>query len=89
MKCVRLKCNKEAEFTVDGIPWCKHDVPGCLGLKAFINTENDPALNSEECDNCGAPLLGDFIAQDIKGRLFCSVACAYSRNDVKKLEDNT
>lgn len=88
MKCTRFRCTKEAELTVDDIPWCKTDVNGYLGLQALINTENDPALNSDFCDNCGAPLLGDFIAQDVKGRLFCSVACAYARNGVKRLEDN-
>lgn len=88
MKCTRYRCNREAKIEVDGIPWCSTDAHGLLGLRALINTENDPALNSDTCDNCGAPLLGDFIAQDFKGRIFCSVACAYARNGAKKLENN-
>lgn len=85
MKCVRFRCNNEAEYTADGYPFCAHDAVGCIGLKAGINTAKDPARNSDECDYCGAPLLGDFYARDVKGRLFCSVECAFSRNGVQKL----
>lgn len=84
MKCTSLRCKNDAVLVIDRHPWCAHDGHNFIGLYARINTAN----GADTCDACGAPIIADFYAQDIKGRIFCSLSCAYSRNGVKKLEDS-
>ena len=85
MKCLSYTCKTPAEYKIDHFKFCPQHAIGYIGLKALLNT----CRNSDEtCSHCGKPLIDDFIAMDINGYLYCSIACAFACNAVTKLEDD-
>lgn len=85
MKCLSYRCKTPAEYNIDYFHFCLHHAIGFIGLKALLNM---CTTSDETCSHCGKPLQDDFIAQDIRGNLYCSIACAFACNGVTKMEDD-
>lgn len=86
MKCFAYRCNKNAEYEIDTrINSCPRHALELIGLKALLNMCR---CHDDTCHHCGKPLYDDFIAQDKRGELYCSIACAFACNGVTKMEDD-
>lgn len=82
MKCLSYRCNESAVYKVDNFKFCPHHAIEFIGLKALLNMSTS---SDEACSRCGKPLIDDFIAQDLRGDLYCSIACAFACNAVERL----
>lgn len=82
MKCLSYRCNESAVYKVDNFKFCPHHAIEFIGLKALLNTCR---CHDEACCHCGKPLIDDFIAQDLRGNLYCSIACSFACNSVERL----
>lgn len=85
MKCLSYRCKEPAEYKIDYFKFCPHHAIEFIGLKALLNMSQ---CHDDTCEHCGKPLYDDFIAQDINGYLYCSIACAFACNGVTKMEDD-
>lgn len=85
MKCLSYRCETPAEYKIDNFKFCPRHAIGFIGLKALLNMNT---TSDDTCSHCGKPLHDDFIAQDINGYLYCSIACAFACNGVTKMEDD-
>lgn len=85
MKCLSFRCGAPAEYKIDNFQFCPRHAIEFIGLKALLNMSQ---CHDETCIHCGKPLYDDFIAMDINGYLYCSIACAFACNAVTKLEDD-
>lgn len=83
MKCLSYRCKEPAEYKIDYFNFCPHHAIEFIGLKALLNMST---TCDDTCSHCGKLLHDDFIAQDINGELFCSIACAFAYNAVTKME---
>ena len=82
MKCNVYRCTEDAVYDVDPLSLCPNHAIEFIGLKALLNMNT---TGDETCGHCGKILYDDFIAQDKRGKLYCSIACAFACNDVKWL----
>lgn len=85
MKCFSYWCKENAVYKIDFFNSCPHHAIELIGLKALLNM---CTTSDDTCSHCGKPLHDDFMAVDIHGELFCSIACAFAYNDVTKMEDD-
>lgn len=81
-KCLSYRCNENAVYKVDNFNFCPHHAIEFIGLKALLNMST---TSDDTCSHCGKALYDDFIAQDARGNLYCSIACAFACNGVKWL----
>lgn len=80
MKCLSYKCKENAVYKIDNFKFCLHHAIEFIGLKAVLNMSTTGA---DACGHCGKILYDDFIGQDARGNLYCSIACAFACNAVK------
>lgn len=85
MKCWSFRCKTPAEYKIDHFKFCPRHAIEFIGLKALLNVSTS---GDETCSHCGKPMIDDFIAQDLRGNLYCSIACAFACCAVTKMEDD-